>query len=449
MRKQKDSQMSPEYYNRDTKKWTTKDPRFNKNILEAHKGLVPKNLRTAASITRNVGGDLSKYKRGAIGNKNIRSDFQMVYAIDPGDGSVGAMNGGVFVVRIKGLPSRLFIEKRFKPDDVQFAKTEIKLLQKLKHPALTAYFAAFIVESTNPAASVYVEFCDRGSLEDLIKAFRKERSTARPKPFMPEGFIWHALIGLVDGLAYLQGGRTFLRQGNVTAVRDWVPILHRDIKPDNILLRSRYTLGSTQYCYCVLSDFGLACEDRKDSDPAADRYQVSRNILGTKVYFAPELCYNPYPRDLPHAQRPDEQWRYFPSPYRHSRFSDVWALGASMFNLCSLDGDCSFNHIDMTCKPHNLTGDQYLGGTKSRKHPLTVPAPYTPQLREIIHLATTWEPQKRPDAIKLIRKLESLVEASGFASVNALSAQHKLPDWATRVHEYSARAEKMYSGNGR
>lgn len=80
-----------------------------------------------------------------------------------------------------------------------------------------------------------------------------KRTNTSPQPEIPELFIWHAFLGLADGLAYLQGGRTFLGDETISQyvpLRAWEPILHRDIKPDNVLLKSRATSGETKYFYC-------------------------------------------------------------------------------------------------------------------------------------------------------------------------------------------------------
>jgi serine/threonine protein kinase len=127
----------------------------------------------------------------------------------------------------------------------------------------------------------------------------------------------------------------------------WVPILHRDVKPDNVLLRSRATLGSNKYFYSVLSDFGLACDDRDDRHSGADKHQVLRVKLGTKAFWAPELCYEPYPRSYP-GHGGDNEWKMFPNGHRHTRYSDLWALVASVFNLCALGNSTNaLNHLNL------------------------------------------------------------------------------------------------------
>ena len=88
------------------------------------------------------------------------------------------MNGGVFVVAMKNLKDRVFIEKRMKPRDVNFGKREIEMLHRVNHAALCNYMAAFILENKDEdlsSASLYMEFCDRGSLEELIKTYVAKR----------------------------------------------------------------------------------------------------------------------------------------------------------------------------------------------------------------------------------------------------------------------------------
>jgi serine/threonine protein kinase len=431
-------QLVPRYYDRQTRKQTKEDPRYMASTLERHSSYVPKDLRIAATTTKNNAKiDINHLKRTPIDyQKNNRNQYTQIHTIDPGDGSVGAMNGGVFVVTMKGLPSRIFIEKRFKPKDVSFGKQEIEMMHRVRHPALANFVAAFILEHSNPPeASLYIEFCDRGSLDNLIRAFANRRKDVDRNVTIPEGFVWHVFTGLADGLAYLRDGVSYWRKKKVTPNPNWVPILHRDIKPDNVLLRSRSTLGSNKYFYCVLSDFGLACEDRPNNDPLADDFQQSGNKLGTKPFWAPELCYDPYPNG-------NYEIKFFPKGQRHSQYSDVWALGACVYNLCDLTATHGINHCDFD-RMRRIPGMDiqiYMEGTECRKDPLKIPSNYTRELREAIVYATRWNPVQRPSPVRLIERLGPLVDASGYGEQGP--SHEPLPEWATKVHDYLSKAEQ-------
>jgi NIMA (never in mitosis gene a)-related kinase len=419
------------YYNYKTKETTSKDPRFHRKTLAANAKAVPKELRIAASAQKNSAGlDPSKMRRAPIGDKDIRDHYDIVHTIDAGDGKKGGMNGGVFVVRIRGADNRLYIEKRFKEDQVPLARKEIEITRKLNHAALMSYSYAFIIDKPIPlTASIYVEFCDRGDLDGVIREYAKHKGE-RP----PEAFIWHAFGGLLDGLAYLQTGVGHLHNKNIKRPHKWTPILHRDMKPDNVLLRSRMTVGSGKYFYCVLSDFGLATEDQHPSDKLCDPSQTSGRKCGTMAYLAPEQCYDPYPKT-------EDENKYFPKGRNgqrmgHSRKTDVWALGATIFNLMECEGITG--HLDFSKRPSGLDSQTWYEGqlARRRKYPLVPPMEYSAELRELIYDATRWDPENRPDAVELVKKFEKLQRKSGFDTQRDAPP---LPDWATREHAYFAK----------
>ena len=425
----------PMYYNPKTGEATIKNPRYMANTLALHPTSVSRGLQLAARTILNKGYNLDTMRRQEISNENLRNKFEIIHTIDPGDGSIGGMNGGVFVVRMKGLDSRIYIEKRFRPDLVSFAQKEIKLLWQVRHPSLTFYTAAFIKPDLQDA-SLYIEFCDYGSLQNMIDGYVK-RYNDNPKPRVPEAFLWHVFIGLCDGLAYLQGGDSFYGKPHASIRPDWEPILHRDIKPDNVLMRSRHKLGSSKYPYCVLSDFGLACEDRPETHPEVDESQRIGSKLGTKLYWAPELLHDKY-----HYPKSTEDWSYFPKSKRHSQCSDLWALGCSVFNLCTANpSNHGVGHFKSNGPiPKGMTHDQYGQTTLSRVRDLQISDRYSPQLRTAIRIATTWDYIDRPNPVRMIAQIEQLVEESNLPLVGK---QEPLPEWATPVHEYYSKAEKF------
>lgn len=119
---------------------------------------------------------------------------------------------------------------------------------------------AFVDDLTR-SASLYTEFCDRGSWDNIITKYRDKRTeliqqgTATTLPIVPEQFLWHAFLGIADAFAYLQGGRSYIKDPIEDApagpIDGWIPLLHRDMKPDNVLMRARSDLASNKYFYCM------------------------------------------------------------------------------------------------------------------------------------------------------------------------------------------------------
>jgi hypothetical protein len=109
-----DAPDSVRYFNRETKESIVQDPRFDSKILkyQSDKQVDPDKKIPGAVIKVTAKTNLDQMYRDDIGTKNIRHNFDIIHAIDPGDGSIGGMNGGIFVVRLKGQ-ERLSIEKRY------------------------------------------------------------------------------------------------------------------------------------------------------------------------------------------------------------------------------------------------------------------------------------------------------------------------------------------------
>ena len=64
------------------------------------------------------------------------------------------------------------------------------MMHRVNHPSLTNYVAGCILGKANLlAASLYIEFCDRGSLGGLLKAYISRSKKVGKKTNVPEGFI--------------------------------------------------------------------------------------------------------------------------------------------------------------------------------------------------------------------------------------------------------------------
>ena len=111
---------------------------------------------------------------------------------------------------------------------------------------------------------------------------------------LSERFVWWIFVQLADILAYLHEG--FDHKNPSRAPREWKPVIHCDIKPDNVFLREQPR--DTAYPNVVLGDFGFAT------------LKSGKYCSGTKSYYSPEI-----------------------EETGNTTCSDVWALGATIHEL--------------------------------------------------------------------------------------------------------------------
>lgn len=217
-------------------------------------------------------------------------------------GSFGCFNAGVYVVRSKANGKK-YVEKKFKSEDIfnGGAKFEMHCLRKLWHKNIVKYAAGFIVDKPSqgpPAASVYLEYCDMGNLHDYVQP------VAQSGGFIDEVWIWDIFVQLVDAVAYLQFGIPDACH-NPEPPREWIGIIHRDIKLDNIFLCSRPNTDRVRIC---LGDFGLAI--REDDSGAWGRHYMG----GNEQTSPPEVDLGGFSQ--------------------YSMAGDVWAVGCCISLIC-------------------------------------------------------------------------------------------------------------------
>lgn len=100
------------------------------------------------------------------------------------------------------------------------------------HSGIVQYVQAYVRLRPPYEAAAYMEYCDRGSLKDMIQIYSNERKANHDR-YIPESFIWHAFLGLADVLYFLKTGQSFVSvELQKNDPRTWMPIIHRDIKPD-------------------------------------------------------------------------------------------------------------------------------------------------------------------------------------------------------------------------
>jgi len=134
---------------------------------------------------------------------------------------------------------------------------EIDILAKCNSPYIVGYFECFVCppKSTKENGEMWIvmEFCDGGSVSDLIEAAGGRGSFA-----MPEECIRAACAGIVLGLEYLHKKE----------------ICHRDIKCGNVLL--------THDGHVKLADFGVSAE-------LTNTINKRKTVVGSPFWIAPEV----------------------------------------------------------------------------------------------------------------------------------------------------------------
>ena len=171
--------------------------------------------------------------------ESIEHHFRLIKRIKNG----GGLNQGINIVQ----------HKKMLPNDDQETEREILFLNVLKHPNIINYIDAYLPRApSNKSASLYLEYCELGTLDDLIKKYA-EHNKRYPgaRAHIPEPFIWHVLESMASALQYIHHG--IGPDGKqVELDKVWPCIVHRDIKPDNIFLRNS---ENSYYPDIVVADF--------------------------------------------------------------------------------------------------------------------------------------------------------------------------------------------------
>ena len=116
---------------------------------------------------------------------------------------------------------------------------------------------------------LYFDYCDGGDLSDLIRYY------GRFQTLLPESFIWHAFLQLSEALAFIHHGYDHRLGWQQTLPADWHPVIHADVKPENVFLR--LPTNSWDYPSLVLGDFGAA------------QLQPGVGYIGTYQWMPPEI----------------------------------------------------------------------------------------------------------------------------------------------------------------
>ena len=197
-----------------------------------------------------------------------------------------------------------------------------------------------------------MEYCERGSLQDLINESRQGDT------FIPETYVWNVLLQLSSALVYCHLGLQVNNERGVSSVRraigDWKPVLHRDVKPANVFLMN---YSETDYDCVKLGDFGLGYILQDDTTP--------ETYAGTAQYLAPEIN------------------RTSTRSIHWTEHCDIFSIGCTIYALCRLEPPFSY-HVEAETEIYT-----------------PIPDHYSDQLRTCIASCLRYSPQTRPNALRI------------------------------------------------
>ncbi|EPH45049.1 hypothetical protein STRAU_1950 [Streptomyces aurantiacus JA 4570] len=220
---------------------------------------------------------------------------------------------------------------------------EARAAARVRHPGVVAVHD---VAEVDGRPLIVMELVDGPSLDDVLR----ERGTLDPRE------------------AAAVGGKVM----EALAAAHRAGVLHRDVKPGNILLE---TSGRV-----VLTDFGIATME-DPGDGSATHLTRSGELVGSLDYLAPERA---------QGQEPGPA-------------SDVWALGATLY--AAVEGASPFRR---TSTWSTLTAIVV--------EPLPVPLRAGP-LMPVLRLLMEKDPRGRPDAEEARRLLEQVASGEAVSAV--------------------------------
>lgn len=219
-------------------------------------------------------------------------------------------------------------------DQMEELRREIDILSDLRHPNVLRLMKVSTLDHSN--MFLVTELLDLGDLYGCMT-----------DPAVSDKTTVNLLMQCALGCLYLHSLDP--------------PLLHRDLKPPNLLIDATYRL--------VIADFGLSI---RAADTTGDAH------MGTVCYMAPEVC----------------------SGGAHSLASDVFAFGVVLFewlwlrdHFHSAPGFCDEDIIDADDPAYLHIHDRV---TRSPPQPPDCPFWWHPLLRQLLHDCLQADPAARP-----------------------------------------------------
>ena len=231
-----------------------------------------------------------------------------------------------------------YAEKGNLPEKYSLVK-EISRVIDFSHPNLVRYYDAIVKKATNSFGEEVeyqigvMEYVRDGNLRAYIDNEPKETE------------IFQIVEGVLNGLSYLHGRN----------------LIHRDIKPPNILLNREGNIITPKIC-----DFGI-------SKISGSEATTLSNVIGTFEYMSPEQL----------GSNPGQKIK---------TNSDLWAMGILIYEMF-------FRDLPFGSRRSGTTDAQIVGNILSKGIPdrvSEIPQPF----RDVIEACLIKDPDTRPNHAK-------------------------------------------------
>ncbi|KAI9362641.1 kinase-like domain-containing protein [Pilaira anomala] len=181
-------------------------------------------------------------------------------------------------------------------------ESEISILTAIRHDHIVG-----LIECQKTESNIFLvmEFCSLGDLSHYIKDIRANNSTKGPAGGLPERVVRHFLKQLANALE-------FLRSKN---------LVHRDIKPQNLLLVKPKDSSHNDLPILKVADFGFA--------RFLPNASLADTLCGSPLYMGPEIL----------------------SYKKYDAKADLWSVGSVLYEMVT--GRPPFraqNHIELLKK---------------------------------------------------------------------------------------------------
>jgi AP2-associated kinase len=251
----------------------------------------PAAYRTAAPVNNAPPGTFAPGTKVQVGNHRVTIEkylseggFAHVYLVRVPKTAEHARTPEIAVLKRVAVPDK---------EALANMRTEVETMKKLKgHKHIVTYIDSHASQLKGGGFEVFLlmEYCNGGGLIDFMNTRLQNR--------LKEPEILHIFSDVAEGVATMH----YLKP----------PLLHRDLKVENVLITD--TPSSRIYKLC---DFGSTAPPRPAAMTAAEARLIEEDVQRhtTLQYRSPEMI------DVYRKQPIDEK-------------SDIWALGVLLYKLC-------------------------------------------------------------------------------------------------------------------